>query len=116
MAVASARSARGLTQRELAARLGGVIRAAVYGWETGRKEPPPETVFAIEGVLAAPPGALSRALGYVPVSFDRVAGVPSVRDAVIGDLLLGAVEKRALVALYEAFTAGRTPGHGRAPS
>ena len=56
------------TQNGLADRL-GVGRATVSRWANGEGEPPaPRHVFAAEEALGQAPGALSRHLGFVPVS------------------------------------------------
>ena len=101
-ALASARSARGLTQRRLGELLGGTTQSAISAWEAGEAEPPPETVFAVEEALGLSGGALSRVLGYLPLS---EGNVPSpVPAAIAADPLLTEAEKRGLLALYEAFT------------
>jgi transcriptional regulator with XRE-family HTH domain len=104
-ALASARLASGLTQRQLGELLGGTTQSAVSAWEGGEAEPLPDTVFAVEQLLGLAGGALSRALGYLPAHEGGVAS--SVPAAIAADPLLGVKEKRGLLALYEEFTAVR---------
>lgn len=101
-ALASARSARHLTQRRLGELLGGTTQSAISAWEGGEAEPSPETVFAVEEALGLPGGALSRLLGYLPLGEREVAS--PVSAAIAADPLLTEAEKRGLLALYEEFT------------
>jgi len=57
---------RDLTQQDFG-RLVGASQASVSGWVSGRYEPPPAKVFAMERLLGLAPGDLSRPLGYLPV-------------------------------------------------
>jgi transcriptional regulator with XRE-family HTH domain len=66
-ALVEARKLQGVKQEELAERL-GVTQSAVSFWENGRGEPSRADVFRIEDILHAQPGALSRILGYLPVT------------------------------------------------
>jgi transcriptional regulator with XRE-family HTH domain len=106
-ALASARLARGLTQRHLGEILGGVTQSAISAWEAGDAEPLPETVFAVEEALGLPGGELSCVLGYLPLGARDVAS--SLPAAIVADPLLSAAEKRGLLALYEEFTATAAP-------
>lgn len=104
-ALASARLARGLSQRRLGELLGGITQSAISAWESGEAEPLPETVFAVEDALELPGGQLSRALGYLPAHAGEAGVASSVPAAIVADPLLSATEKRGILALYEAFTA-----------
>jgi transcriptional regulator with XRE-family HTH domain len=79
----------------------GRDQGAVSKWINGRNEPDVDTVFAIERVLAVPPGELSRHLGYVPVETSEIV---SVVAAVESDSRLDARMRRALISAYRSFT------------
>lgn len=52
------RESRGLTQQEMAKRIGHSARSAVADYESGRRKPPPDILTAYEGVFQLEPGAL----------------------------------------------------------
>lgn len=72
----------------------GLTDDAVRKWMTGKSEPAPHIVFAVEQLLAVAPGDLSRHLGYVPV------GTTSVTAAIDADERLTPKDRRLLVRLY----------------
>lgn len=72
----------------------GLTDDAVRKWLSGKSEPNPHVVFAVEELLAVAPGDLSRHLGYVPV------GTVSVPAAIDADELLGPKDRRLLIRLY----------------
>lgn len=104
-ALAAALRARGISQRELAERLGGMAQSSVSAWTRGDAAPAPEAVFDIERLLDLGPGYLSQHLGFVPAG-----AVPpvSVVAAVESDPLLEPVHRQALLALYREFTIGQS--------
>jgi transcriptional regulator with XRE-family HTH domain len=106
VALASARSVRGVTQRSLGELLGGTTQSAISAWEAGEAEPAPDTVFTVEQALELPGGHLSRILGYLPASTDGVKA-SSVPDAVVADPLLDDLQKRGIIALYRELTGQR---------
>ncbi|GEM_PF-6288472 len=67
-----ARTDSGLTQKMLAEALSehldiSLTPSAVGNWERGDDEPSRDKVFALEELLATPPGLLSAPLGYLPI-------------------------------------------------
>lgn len=76
-------------------------QAHVSDWLSGRRTPSPAQVFALERVLGAAPGSLSRLVGYLPA--DAVAAV-SVEDAIVADPTLTARHRDALLAMYRALS------------
>lgn len=76
-------------------------QAHLSDWKSGRRTPNPSQVFALERALGAPPGALSRLLGYLPA--DAVASV-TVEDAIAADPTLTARHRDALLAMYRALS------------
>jgi DNA-binding XRE family transcriptional regulator len=84
------------------ARLGvalGVSWHTVGSWEKAIWAPSPEKVFAIERILALPPGALSRHLGYLPL----VGSSASVMSAIDSDPWLDEQAKGLLTEIYRSF-------------
>ena len=71
--IRAARLAAGLTQTELADRL-GTAQANVSGWETGQRRPTPESLFAVGRVLGK--STLITADGVVFVDPDTVRWPP----------------------------------------
>lgn len=69
-ALRNERLRRGITQSEVAARI-GVGQTAVAAWENAVSIPDPLTVFTVERAIGMRPGRLSRHLGYVPVPAGR---------------------------------------------
>ncbi len=99
-----------LSQTALGRALGGVAQSAISQWECGETEPRAEHVYAAEDALGLTPGTLSRLLGYLPPSSASLGEPGSFRDAVRRDPLLTKEEKRSFLSLYQAVTAGRSPG------
>ena len=67
-------------------------------WVNGDTEPTRPKVWAIEQVLDARPGSLSRLLGYLPVDARPITSVPGAIDA---DPRLDEEGRRVLHALYK---------------
>lgn len=63
-ALRRARAASGVSQAELARRL-GVIPQELNRWEAGRRRVPIETLEAAEQAMGAEPGTVFRLAGYV---------------------------------------------------
>lgn len=76
-------------------------QAHVSDWLSGRRTPSPAQVFALERVVGADPGSLSRLVGYLPA--DAVA-VITVEDAIRADPTLTARHRDALLAMYRALS------------
>lgn len=72
----------------------GLSDDAVRKWLSGKSEPAPHVVFAVEELLGVAPGDLSRHLGYVPV------GTTSVTAAIAADQKLSPKDRRILIRLY----------------
>jgi transcriptional regulator with XRE-family HTH domain len=67
------RERRGLTQQELAQRL-GVRQQTISRWESGLALPGPKRVLAVEDELGLERGSLLRVIGYLPE--DEGSGQP----------------------------------------
>lgn len=96
---------RGISQRELAARLGRASYTPFYRWFELKTEPQPAEVFAIERLLDVPPGTLSRHLGYLPPEARSSAPAgASFDEAVQSDPNLNELGRRTLRAVYAEMT------------
>lgn len=99
---------RSISQTELAAEVGRDLgrKPLSQPWVSeirrGIKEPTVDVAFAIERVLGAKPGQLSRHLGYLPL--DAKAST-TVRSAIEADPMLDERGRRSLLAAYEALVA-----------
>lgn len=71
---------------------------AVWLYTRGEREPDRDIVFELERYLGERPGALSRILGYLPVS---ARSALSVRDAVGDDAGLDDQGRKAVLAVYD---------------
>src|SRR5687768_356630 len=98
--LAEVMAARGISQSQLGD-LVGRSQKAVSDWVTGNAEPPPTMVFALEAILSLSPGALSRCLGYVPVSV--LEAQPTVEDALLTDPTLDESYRLAAIASYREY-------------
>lgn len=105
--LASARRSEGLTQGQLAARV-GVTRQAVGNWEAGRSAPREEHLPALEAALALPARTLSDILALNPPAAARddpmdypefVERLPRLTDQ----------QKRYLIALYHEIESDLPP-------
>lgn len=96
----------GMNVAQLASRLGGIPRIVLREWMSGQTAPPPYVVFRLEQILALPPGALARHLGYVPINVEPAR---DVEDAISHDPLLEETDRDLLIGLYRSLT-------GAAPS
>jgi transcriptional regulator with XRE-family HTH domain len=88
---------RGMSQQELAERLGLNSQSVISQWISSTHEPSPTRVFAVERHLDLRPGQLSRLLGYLPVDAVPALDVPS---AVSADPGLSDQQKEAVLAVY----------------
>jgi hypothetical protein len=77
--------------------------SAVTMWVNGDTEPTRPKVWAIETVLGAKAGSLSRLLGYLPL---EARPITTVEAAIEADPVLGAEARKVLVAVYRAVTDG----------
>lgn len=111
-ALREALGVRGLTQVELARRL-GTSQPAVSDWILGKSSPPADTVFEIERTLEVEPGHFSRFLGYLPT--EAVSVNATFETVVMSDSLLDEPAKRGLLAMYRELTS-RRPKSGRRSS
>ena len=91
-AIRAARFARGLTQSDLAARL-GVTRATIASYETGRRKISAETLIQIARLCGMP-------LGFFDPTEQAAASQPD--DAVRSDLAALPPEQPALQALTDS--------------
>lgn len=82
-AVLSSRERRGLTQAELAKRL-GVSQQTVSRWESGLAVPSPQRVTAVEDELELERGTLLKAIGYLPE--EESSGSPEDVRRILGRL------------------------------
>jgi transcriptional regulator with XRE-family HTH domain len=94
-----ARTKRRLSQRELG-QAAGVSKAAVSQWELGRSLPIPAKVPDLERALELEPGALSRLLGYLPITSGDDKTTLDVIEAIRRDGRLGAHGQELLITMY----------------
>lgn len=113
-ALAGVLGVRDLTQRSLGELLGGTSQGAISAWLSGKSEPAPSTVFAVERVLELAPGQLSILLGYLPPEAAK-SSPPTFENVVSTDPLLDDVGRRGLLALYREMTTRRTTSRGGRP-
>lgn len=66
VALKAAREDQDLSQETLGRAIDS-FQTRISSWETGRTEPEPHSVFALERTLDLPPGSLSQHLGYIPI-------------------------------------------------
>lgn len=103
------RAKAGLTQAELASRV-GVTASAVGLWEKGGSVTV-ENAVAVERALDLEPGTLSRHLGYVPVDASETVAPEA---AVAADRSLTGSQRRALLDVLGAYRAVNRDAHGAA--
>lgn len=96
-ALGDAMRVAGVSATEVAL-VAGVTPDAVRKWTTGRSDPDPLTVFAIEHRLGLHPGDLSQHLGYRPLG-----PAPTVEQAIRRDEVLDADQRRAIISQYRAY-------------
>lgn len=89
---------RGLTQTEVATRL-GTTQSTVSAWKRGQCEPDMDTVFALEELLGLRPGHLSRHLGYLPVTVE--IALPTVEDTISRSDLADDVGKKLTLMCWQ---------------
>jgi transcriptional regulator with XRE-family HTH domain len=90
---------QGMSQLELAERLGLSSQSVVSQWISETHRPDPARVFELERQLDVDPGRLSRLLGYLPVDASPALDVPA---AVAADPHLNAQQREAVLAVYRA--------------
>ena len=96
---------RGMSQRELADKLGRSTHTPFYRWTDLKSEPQPSEVFDIERILGVPPGTLSRHLGYLPPEArPTVVAGASFEEAIRADPELNDLGRRTLRAVYVEVT------------
>jgi transcriptional regulator with XRE-family HTH domain len=99
-AVRAARTRLGLTQAELADLIGS-SQSSVTSWENGRAAPDRASlVWSLERDLRVRPGALSRLLGFLPLSAEADRTPPSVEEAVLCDPRLDELGREIMLATY----------------
>lgn len=104
------REGLGLSQQQMADRLGGVVgQSAISKWESG-KIPDAETIANLEWLLGLPPGSLT-----VDRWEDREPTIADVRDVVLVARLYDDERKLLLSALDVADSSRRRGGVGEPP-
>ena len=78
----------------------GVSKSAVAQWENGRSLPVPAKVPDLERALELAPGALSRLLGYVPITSGDDKTTLDVIEAIRRDARLGQHGQELLITMY----------------
>jgi transcriptional regulator with XRE-family HTH domain len=76
-----------------------ISQGSVSAWLAGKQTPGTDAVFAMERLLAVPPGALSRHMGYLPLS---AVEVQTVAEAIAVDPDLTAESRIVLTAAWQA--------------
>ena len=99
-----------LSMRQFA-ELVGISNPYLSQIERGLRAPSERVVEAIAGALRTTSDALYDQAGLVDADQDPQA--PSVPDAIRADPRLGSAERRALLAVYEAFAAHAPPRRAR---
>ena len=94
-----ARARRRLSLRVLG-EVAGVSKSAVAQWESGRSLPVPAKVPELERALEMEPGALSRLLGYLPITGGDEKTSLDVIEAIRRDARLGEHGQELLIAMY----------------
>jgi transcriptional regulator with XRE-family HTH domain len=79
----------------------GVSKSAVAQWENGRSLPVPAKVPDLERALELEPGALSRLLGYVPITSGDDKTTLDVIEAIRRDARLGQHGQELLITMYQ---------------
>jgi len=90
---------RRLSQRALG-RVASASPNAVSQWESGRSLPVPAKVPALERALELEPGALSRLLGYLPITSGDDKVSLDVIEAIRRDERLGQDGQELLITMY----------------
>jgi transcriptional regulator with XRE-family HTH domain len=94
-----ARARRRLSLRVLG-EVAGVSKSAVAQWESGRSLPVPAKVPELERALEMEPGALSRLLGYLPITGGDEKTSLDVIEVIRRDARLGEHGQELLIAMY----------------
>jgi transcriptional regulator with XRE-family HTH domain len=81
-------------------RAAGVSKSAVAQWESGRSLPTPAKVPNLERALELEPGALSRLLGYLPITSGDDKTALDVIEAIRRDARLGERGQELLITMY----------------
>jgi transcriptional regulator with XRE-family HTH domain len=86
----------------------GTSQGALTAWENARALPDmPETIWKLEEVLQMRPGALSRLLGYLPVTTETTSEKPTFEEAVTSDPLLSPDDRDMLLEIYKIMISKR---------
>jgi len=78
----------------------GVSKSAAAQWESGRSLPAPAKVPDLERALELEPGALSRLLGYLPITSGDDKTSLDVIEAIRRDGRLGTHGQELLITMY----------------
>jgi transcriptional regulator with XRE-family HTH domain len=78
----------------------GVSKSAAAQWENGRSLPVPAKVPDLERALELEPGALSRLLGYLPITSGDDKTSLDVIEAIRRDARLGTHSQELLITMY----------------
>jgi transcriptional regulator with XRE-family HTH domain len=78
----------------------GVSKSAAAQWESGRSLPVPAKVPGLERALELEPGALSRLLGYLPITSGDDKISLDVIEAIRRDRRLGEHGQELLITMY----------------
>jgi transcriptional regulator with XRE-family HTH domain len=81
-------------------RAAGVSKSAVAQWENGRSLPVPTKVPDLERALELQPGALSRLLGYLPITSGDDKTTLDVIESIRRDARLGEHGQELLITMY----------------
>jgi transcriptional regulator with XRE-family HTH domain len=102
-ALALARERAGMTQKAVGDLL-GVTQQLVGNWEQASREPSVQAACQLEVVLGVEPGALTKHLGFLPLTAAGKIIEHGVIDSILADPTLGDSDRKALLGVYRALT------------
>jgi len=102
----AARTDAGLTQRELARRI-GVSHGTISQWEAATAAPREDVVARLEQALGLPADTFAGILGYIPYGVQMQA-VATVAEAIDHDPRLDARDRQILTAMYRELVRAHT--------